>query len=95
MQWEIFQTYSKREQDKQDYKTLHEGEIWQPGQGSSTSAGKVWKAGDASGSSLGRVLETVINTIYLKIINLLNIYNISLPDDWSLYKGIPCQVRNV
>jgi hypothetical protein len=43
--------------------------------------GKVWKAGDASGSSVGRVLETVIKTIYLKIIYLLNIYDISLSGD--------------
>jgi hypothetical protein len=64
---------------------------WQPGQGSSTSAGNVWKDGDASGSSVGPVLETVINTIYLKIIYLLNIYNISLSGDWLLYKGIPHQ----
>ena len=64
---------------------------WQPGQGSSTSAGNVWKDGDASGSSVCRILETVINTIYLKIIYLLNIYNISLSGDWLLYKGIPYQ----
>ena len=57
---------------------------WQPGQGSSTSAGNVWKDGDASGSSVCRILETVINTIYLKIIYLLNIYNISLSGDWLL-----------
>ena len=64
---------------------------WQTGQGSSTSAGNVWKDGDASGSSVGPVLETVINTIYLKIIYLLNIYIISLSGDWLLYKGIPHQ----
>jgi len=41
VQWEIYKAYSEREQDKQDYKTIHEEEIWQPGQGPSTSAGKV------------------------------------------------------
>ena len=89
MQWEIFQTYSEREQDTQDYKTKHEIEIWQPGQGSSTSSGKVWKAGDASGSAVGRVLETVMKMIYL------NIYDIGLSGDWLLYKGIPYQVRKI
>jgi hypothetical protein len=53
-----------------------------------TFAGNVWKDGDASGSSVGPVLETVINTIYLKIIYLLNIYIISLSGDWLLYKGM-------
>jgi len=43
VQWEIFQTYSEREQDKPDHKTKHEGKIWQPVEESSTSAGKVWR----------------------------------------------------
>ena len=80
---------------KEKYDNQVKGHRLPPGQGSSTSAGKVWKAGDASGSSVGRVLETVIKTIYLKIIYLLNIYDISLSGDWLLYKGIPYQIRKV
>ena len=80
---------------KEKYDNQVTGHQLPPGEGSSTSAGKVWKAGDASGSSVGRFLETVIKTIYLKIIYLLNIYDISLSGDWLLYKGIPYQLRKV
>jgi hypothetical protein len=72
---------------KEKYDNQVKGHRLPPGQGSSTSAAKVWKAGGASGSSVGRVLETVLKTIYLKIIYLLNIYHYQkIPPTSNLFR---------